>query len=88
MKTSVIAAVVGVVALLAVAGLAIASSTGAGMYSSQTRSGDGSGMMGSGSGMMGDSSHMQGSGDHDSCPMDNDSNRTNSLRENGCPCMG
>lgn len=95
MKTSVLFAVIAVGAVLGVAGLAIASSTGAGIYSTQTRSGGGSGMMGSGSGMMGGSSGMMGSGsdhmdsgNHDSCPMDNDQNQTYDYDHDNCPHMG
>ena len=102
MKTSVLFAVIAVGAVLGVAGLAIASSTGAGIYSPQTRSGGGSGMMGGGSGMMGSGSGMMGgssgmmgsgsdhmdSGNHDSCPMDNDQNQTYDYDHDNCPHMG
>jgi len=88
MKTSVLFAVIAVGAVLGVAGLAIASSTGAGIYSTQTRSGDGSGMMGGSSGMMGSGSDHMDSGNHDSCPMDNDQNQTYDYDHDNCPHMG
>ncbi len=53
MKTTAILAVLGVVAVLAVAGLAVASSTNAGIFATQPRDGGYSGgHMGMGSGHM------------------------------------
>ena len=95
MKTSVLFAVIAAVAVLAVAGLAVASSTGASIYSSQTRSGTDNGMMGGGSGMMAGNMHQwgseyqyQNSGSPGTCPMDYDWNHTYDYDENRCPCMG
>jgi hypothetical protein len=87
MKTSVLFAVIAVGAVLGVAGLAIASSTGPGIHGSQTRSGGGSGMMGGGSGMMGSGSDHMDSGTHDSCPMDNDKDQTYDYNHDNCPHM-
>jgi len=88
MKTSVLFAVIAVGAVLGVAGLTIASSTDASIYSTQTRSGDGAGMRGSSSGMMGSGSNHMDSGNHDSCPMDNDQNQTYDYDHDNCPHMG
>jgi len=95
MKTSVLFAVIAVGAVLAVAGLAVASSTGASIYSSQTRSGTDNGMMGGGSGMMAGNMHQwspgyqyQNSGSPGTCPMDYDWNHSYDYDEDRCPCMG
>jgi len=95
MKTSLLFAVIAVGAVLAVAGLAIASSTGASTYGSQTRSGADGGMMGGGSGMMGGNMHQWGSGyQHQNggspgtCPMNYDWNHTYDYDGDLCPCMG
>ncbi len=88
MKTSVLFAVIAVGAILGVAGLAIASSTGAGTYGSQARHGDGSGMMGGGHGMMGSGSHQMGSGNQGSCPMGGYHNYSYDYDNDYCPHMG
>ncbi len=88
MKTSVIFAVIAVGAVLGVAGLAIASSTGVGTYGSQTRHGDGFGMMGGSSGMMGSGSNHMGSGNQGSCPMGSNQNYSYDYDNDYCPHMG
>lgn len=89
MKNSVLFAIVGAVALVAIAGFAVASSTSAGMFG--TQSGSGSGHMGMGGGMMHqwDNEYQNGynySGTPGTCPMYHDWNY--SYDHNGCPCSG
>lgn len=95
MKTSMLFVVVAVAAVLAVAGLAVASSTGAGIYSPRAGSGTDNGMMGGGSRMMAGNMHQSGtghqyqnSGSPGTCPMDYDWNHTYDYQGDNCPCFG
>jgi len=101
MKTSVLLAVVGLVAVVAVAGVALASGSVDRTYGTQASDPSGRGMMG-GSGMMGNHmggvdadyngyQHMyqyQGNGSY-GCPHDNDWNYSWDWDHDygGCPCM-
>jgi len=88
MKTSVLFAVIAVGAVLAVAGLAVASSTGASIYSSQTKSGTDNGMMAGNMHQWSSGYQYQNSGGPGTCPMDYDWNHSYDYDEDRCPCMG
>ncbi len=89
MKTTAILAVVGVVAVLAVAGLAVASSTNAGIFATQPRDGGYSGgHMGMGSGHMYEWQNEYSYSDNPgSCPMYEWDHNYSYDNDYDCPCM-